>query len=254
MVELFVICEFFVVLGFKIDVDLEKKFWDGVEGVMKKIEEFDKVQVKVGKLVVMMVVVFVGVMVFVVVCMVDFVQKLENLYFVVCWINFVVSSLKVVVNVVQDVGVFVDQVQSSIENVVRFMCNNLFGESYIGLLGVQMCDVNGQLCDIVDIVNDIGKVMVKKLVWFGVQYVQQFGIDENYMLGMCDEVYQQLYDWVKGDYIKSGVDMVNNGGYSLMSVLCYMQSGLEGMFGIVGIFGIEIGVVFGGGLFMYMGV
>lgn len=253
MAESSVIREFLVALGFKIDVDSEKKFRDGVEGATKKTEELDKAQVKAGKSAVTMAAAFVGATAFVAARTVDFAQKLENLHFAARRTNSAASSLKAVANAAQDVGVSADQAQSSIENVARFMRNNPSGESYIGSLGVQTRDANGQLRDTVDIVNDIGKAMAKKPAWFGAQYAQQLGIDENYMLGMRDEAYQQSYDRAKGDYIKSGVDTANNGGHSLMSALRHMQSGLEGTFGTVGTFGIETGAALGGGLLTYMG-
>ncbi|MBR8471933.1 MULTISPECIES: glycoside hydrolase family 73 protein [Burkholderia] len=253
MAESSVIREFLVALGFKIDVDQEKKFRDGVEGATKKTEELDKAQVKAGKSAVTMAAAFVGATAFVAARTVDFAQKLENLHFAARRTNSAASSLKAVANAAQDVGVSADQAQSSIENVARFMRNNPSGESYIGSLGVQTRDANGQLRDTVDIVNDIGKAMAKKPAWFGAQYAQQLGIDENYMLGMRDEAYQQSYDRAKGDYVKSGVDTANNGGHSLMSALRHMQSGLEGTFGTVGTFGIETGAALGGGLLTYMG-
>ncbi|WP_419687275.1 glycoside hydrolase family 73 protein [Burkholderia theae] len=252
MAESSVIREFLVALGFKIDVDSEKKFRDGVEGATKKTEELDKAQVKAGKSAVTMAAAFVGATAFVAARTVDFAQKLENLHFASRRTGAAASSLKAVANAAQDVGVSADQAQSSIENVARFMRNNPAGESYIGSLGVQTRDANGQLRDTVDIVNDIGKVMAKKPAWFGAQYAQQLGIDENYMLGMRDQAYQQSYDRAKGDYARSGVDTANNGGHSLMSALRHMQSGLEGTFGTVGTFGIETGATLGGGLLTAM--
>ncbi|WP_321950984.1 glycoside hydrolase family 73 protein [Burkholderia cenocepacia] len=253
MAESSVIREFLVALGFKIDVDSEKKFRDGVEGATKKTEELDKAQVKAGKSAITMAAAFVGASAFVAARTVDFAQKLENLHFASRRTGAAASSLKAVANAAQDVGVSADQAQSSIENVARFMRNNPAGESYIGSLGVQTRDANGQLRDTVDIVNDIGKAMAKKPAWFGAQYAQQLGIDENYMLGMRDEAYQQSYDRAKGDYTRSGVDTANNGGHDFMSALRHMQSGLEGTFGTVGSFGIQTGAVLGGGLLTYMG-
>ncbi|WP_333986133.1 glycoside hydrolase family 73 protein [Burkholderia orbicola] len=253
MAESSVIREFLVALGFKIDVDSEKKFRDGVEGATKKTEELDKAQVKAGKSAITMAAAFVGATAFVAARTVDFAQKLENLHFASRRTGAAASSLKAVANAAQDVGVSADQAQSSIENVARFMRNNPSGESYIGSLGVQTRDANGQLRDTVDIVNDIGKAMAKKPSWFGAQYAQQLGIDENYMLGMRDEAYQQSYDRAKGDYTRSGVDTANNGGHDFMSALRHMQSGLEGTFGTVGSFGIQTGAVLGGGLLTYMG-
>lgn len=248
MAESSVIREFLVGLGFKIDVDQEKKFRDGVEGATKKTEELDKAQVKAGKSAITMAAAFVGATAFVAARTVDFAQKLENLHFASRRTGAAASSLKAVANAAQDVGVSADQAQSSIENVARFMRNNPAGESYIGSLGVQTRDANGQLRDTVDIVNDIGKAMAKKPVWLGAQYAQQLGIDENYMLGMRDQAYQQSYDRAKGDYARSGVDTANNGGHSLMSALRHLQSGMEGTFGTVGTFGIETGATLGGGL------
>lgn len=248
MAESSVIREFLVALGFKIDVDSEKKFRDGVEGATKKTEELDKAQVKAGKSAITMAAAFVGATAFVAARTVDFAQKLENLHFASRRTGAAASSLKAVANAAQDVGVSADQAQSSIENVARFMRNNPAGESYIGSLGVQTRDANGQLRDTVDIVNDIGKAMAKKPVWFGAQYAQQLGIDENYMLGMRDQAYQQSYDRAKSDYARSGVDTANNGGHSLMSALRHLHSGFEGTVGTVGAFGIETGATLGGGL------
>lgn len=253
MAESSVIREFLVGLGFKIDVDQEKKFRDGVEGATKKTEELDKAQVKAGKSAVTMAAAFVGATAFVAARTVDFAQKLENLHFAARRTNSAASSLKAVANAAQDVGVSADQAQGSIENVARFMRNNPAGESYIASLGVQTRDANGHLRDTVDIVNDIGKSMAKKPAWLGAQYAQQLGIDENYMLGMRDQAYQQSYDRAKGDYERSGVDTANNGGHSLMSALRHMQSGMEGTFGTVGTFGIETGAALGGGVLTYMG-
>ncbi|RRA01912.1 glycoside hydrolase family 73 protein [Burkholderia cepacia] len=248
MAESSVIREFLVALGFKIDVDSEKKFRDGVEGATKKTEELDKAQVKAGKSAITMAAAFVGATAFVAARTVDFAQKLENLHFASRRTGAAASSLKAVANAAQDVGVSADQAQSSIENVARFMRNNPSGESYIGSLGVQTRDANGQLRDTVDIVNDIGKAMAKKPAWFGAQYAQQLGIDENYMLGMRDQAYQQSYDRAKSDYTRSGVDTANNGGHSLMSALRHLHSGFEGTVGTVGAFGIETGATLGGGL------
>ncbi|MBR8434891.1 glucosaminidase domain-containing protein [Burkholderia cenocepacia] len=248
MAESSVIREFLVALGFKVDVDSEKKFRDGVEGATKKTEELDKAQVKAGKSAITMAAAFVGATAFVAARTVDFAQKLENLHFASRRTGAAASSLKAVANAAQDVGVSADQAQSSIENVARFMRNNPAGESYIGSLGVQTRDANGQLRDTVDIVNDIGKAMAKKPAWFGAQYAQQLGIDENYMLGMRDQAYQQSYDRAKGDYARSGIDTANNGGHSLMSALRHLHSGFEGTVGTVGAFGIETGATLGGGL------
>lgn len=253
MAESSVIREFLVALGFKIDVDSEKKFRDGVEGATKKTEELDKAQLKAGKSAITMAAAFVGASAFVAARTVDFAQKLENLHFASRRTGAAASSLKAVANAAQDVGVSADQAQSSIENVARFMRNNPAGESYIASLGVQTRDANGHLRDTADLVNDIGKAMAKKPTWLASQYAQQLGIDENYMLGMRDPAYQASYDRAKADYIKSGVDTANNGGHDLMSALRHMQSGMEGTFGTVGTFGIETGAALGGGVLTYMG-
>ncbi|MDN7558790.1 glycoside hydrolase family 73 protein [Burkholderia orbicola] len=252
MAESSVIREFLVGLGFKIDVDQEKKFRDGVEGATKKTEELDKAQVKAGKSAVTMAAAFVGATAFVASRTVEFAQKLENLHFAARRTNSAASSLKAVANAAQDVGVSADQAQSSIENVARFMRNNPAGESYIASLGVQTRDANGHLRDTADLVNDIGKSMAKKPTWLASQYAQQLGIDENFMLGMRDPAYQASYDRAKRDYQKSGVDTANNGGHALMSALRHMQSGMEGTFGTVGTFGIETGATLGGGLLTAM--
>ncbi|HDR9029891.1 TPA: glucosaminidase domain-containing protein [Burkholderia vietnamiensis] len=253
MADSSIIREFLVGLGFKIDVDSQKKFKDGVENATKQTEELDKAQVKAGKSAVTMAAAFVGATAFVAARTVDFASKLENLHFAARRTGAAASSLKAVANAAQDVGVSADQAQSSIENVARFMRNNPAGESYIASLGVQTRDANGHLRDTVDLVNDIGKAMAKKDPWLAAQYAQQLGIDENYMLGMRDPAYQASYDRAKHDYQNSGVDTANNGGHDLMSALRHLQSGMEGTFGTVGTFGIETGATLGGGLLTYLG-
>ncbi|CAN0620516.1 flagellar protein FlgJ [Burkholderia multivorans] len=253
MAESSIIREFLVGIGFKIDVDSQKKFKDGVEDATKQTDALDKAQVKAGKSAVTMAAAFVGATAFVAARTVDFAAKLENLHFAARRTGAAASSLKAVANAAQDVGVTAEQAQSSIEGVARFMRNNPGGESYIASLGVQTRDANGHLRDTVDIVNDIGKAMSKKQPWLARQYAETLGIDENYMLGMRDPAYQKSYDRAKKDYDKSGVDKSNNGAHDLMSRLRALQSKFEATVGTVGAWGIETGATLGGGLASYFG-
>lgn len=251
MADSSLIRQFLVGIGFKVDVDSQKKFKDGVEDATKQTEKLDKAQVKAGKSAIKMGVAIAGTGVWLTSRVTDFAAKLENLHFAAKRTGAAASSLKAVANAAQDVGVSAEEAQGSIENVARFMRNNPGGESYIGSLGVQTRDANGHLRDTVDIVNDLGKSLSKKPQWLAQQYADNLGIGENFMLGMRDQTYFSSYDRAKHDYEKSGVDKSNDSGHNLMNRLRHLQSGFEGTFGTVGSFGIEAGATLGGGIASY---
>ncbi|WP_430226842.1 glycoside hydrolase family 73 protein [Paraburkholderia tropica] len=251
MAESSLIREFLVGLGFKVDVDSQKKFKDGVEDATKKTEQLDKAQVKAGKSAVTMAASIAGTGAWLTSRVTDFASKLEKLHFESKRTGAAASSLKAVANAAQDVGVSADEAAGSIENVARFMRNNPASESYIASLGVQTRDANGHLRDTVDIVNDLGKSLAKQKPWLAKQYADNLGISENFMLGMRDPTYFTSYDRAKKDYVNSNVDSSNNSGHNLMSSLRHFQSGMEGTFGTVGTFGLETGATLGGGILSY---
>lgn len=253
MAESSVIRQFLVGIGFKVDVDSQKKFKDGVEDATKQTDKLDRAQIKAGKSAVKMAAAIAGTGVWLTSRVTDFAAKLEQLHFAARRTNSAASSLKAVANAAQDVGVSADEAVGSIENVARFMRNNPGGESYIQSLGVQTRDANGHLRDTVDIVNDLGKSLSKQPQWLAQQYADNLGIGENFMLGMRDKSYFSSYDRAKHDYDKSGVDQSNDYAHNVMNRLRHFQSGMEGTFGTVGTFGIETGATLGGGLLSYFG-
>jgi flagellum-specific peptidoglycan hydrolase FlgJ len=251
MAESSLIRQFLVGIGFKVDVDSQKKFKDGVEDATKQTEKLDKAQVKAGKSAVQMAAAIAGTGVWLTSRVTDFAAKLEKLHFEAKRTGSAASSLKAVANAAQDVGVSSDEALGSIENVARFMRNNPGSESYIQSLGVQTRDANGHLRDTVDIVNDLGKSLSQKPQWLAQQYADNLGISENFMLGMRDKTYFNSYDRAKHDYNNSGVDQSNDYAHNLMNRLRHLQSGFEGTFGTVGSFGIGTGATLGGGILSY---
>ncbi|MGN5479527.1 hypothetical protein ACTMU2_29320 [Cupriavidus basilensis] len=96
------------------------------------------------------------------------------------------------------------------------MRNNPAGESYIASLGVQTRDANGNLRDTVDLVNDLGRELVKKPQWLSKQYGETLGINERHLLGMRDEAYYREFDKSRKAFKDSGVDRASDQAHGAM--------------------------------------
>ncbi|PHM66904.1 lytic transglycosylase [Xenorhabdus sp. KJ12.1] len=85
---------------------------------------------------------------------------------------------------VSQAGGTVEGLNSSLENVARFLRNNPGGEGFLRNMGIQTRDTNGQLRDTASLVALVGERLSGMPSFRANQYASMLGIDENTMLAM----------------------------------------------------------------------
>jgi len=202
MAESVVIREFLVALGFKVDEKGLKNFTEGVEGatkgVTRLITTISGAALTLGA----------GVS--------AFASKLERLYFVSQRTGAAATSLRAFDFAARNLGVSTDAAFGTIENLARFLRNNPAGESYLGTLGVQTRNANGELRDTVDIMSDLGGALAKMPTYRAAQYANIFGIDENLMLAMRNGDFDKFLKQYREMSATTGLDKAADDSHKFM--------------------------------------
>ncbi|WP_446902993.1 glucosaminidase domain-containing protein [Burkholderia sp. YIM B11467] len=202
MADSVVIREFLVALGFKVDEKGLKNFKEGVDGatkgVTRLIATISGAALTLGA----------GVS--------AFASKLERLYFVSQRTNSAATNLRAFDYAARNLGVSTDSAFGTIENLARFLRNNPAGESYLGSLGVQTRNANGELRDTVDIMSDLGGALSKMPTWRASQYANIFGIDENLMLAMRNGDFEKFLKQYREMSATTGLDKAADDSHQFM--------------------------------------
>ncbi|VWB83828.1 mannosyl-glycoprotein endo-beta-N-acetylglucosamidase [Burkholderia aenigmatica] len=202
MAESVVIREFLVALGFKVDEKGLKNFTEGVEGatkgVTRLITTISGAALTLGA----------GVS--------AFASKLERLYFVSQRTGAAATSLRAFDFAARNLGVSTEAAFGTIENLARFLRNNPAGESYLGTLGVQTRNANGELRDTVDIMSDLGGALAKMPTYRAAQYANIFGIDENLMLAMRNGDFEKFLKQYREMSATTGLDKAADDSHQFM--------------------------------------
>ncbi|MBR8074112.1 glucosaminidase domain-containing protein [Burkholderia cenocepacia] len=202
MAESVVIREFLVALGFKVDEKGLKNFTEGVEGatkgVTRLITTISGAALTLGA----------GVS--------AFASKLERLYFVSQRTGAAATSLRAFDFAARNLGVSTEAAFGTIENLARFLRNNPAGESYLGTLGVQTRNANGELRDTVDIMSDLSGALAKMPTYRAAQYANIFGIDENLMLAMRNGDFEKFLKQYREMSATTGLDKAADDSHKFM--------------------------------------
>ncbi|WP_426576679.1 transglycosylase SLT domain-containing protein [Xenorhabdus stockiae] len=165
-----VIKEFLVSLGFKVDKAGEKKFSAVIAGVTANVLKFGAVVEGAAASVVG----FTAVVA----------TNLDKLYWQAQRTGGSAEQIKAFGYAVTQAGGTVEGLNSSLENVARFLRNNPGGEGFLRNMGIQTRDTNGQLRDTASLVALVGERLSGMPNYRANQYANMLGIDENTMLAM----------------------------------------------------------------------
>ncbi|MCA7083388.1 mannosyl-glycoprotein endo-beta-N-acetylglucosamidase [Cupriavidus sp. DB3] len=205
MADSAVIREFLVALGFKVDEKGLKNFNTGVEqatkGVVRLVSTIQGAALSIGA----------GVS--------AFASKLEGLYFVSKRTGAAATSLKAFEYAARNLGVSSEAAFGTVENLAKFLRNNPAGEGYLGTIGVQTRNANGELRDTVDILADLGKELGKKDFWLANQYGSILGIDENLLLAMRDGEFAKFMQQYRDMSRNNGLDKATKDAHAFMIAL-----------------------------------
>lgn len=205
MADSAVIREFLVALGFKVDEKGLKNFNAGVEqatkGVVRLVSTIQGAALSIGA----------GVS--------AFASKLEGLYFVSKRTGAAATSLKAFEYAARNLGVSSEAAFGTVENLAKFLRNNPAGEGYLGTIGVQTRNANGELRDTVDILADLGKELGKKDFWLANQYGSILGIDENLLLAMRDGEFAKFMQQYRDMSRNNGLDKATKDSHAFMIAL-----------------------------------
>ncbi|CDL79915.1 hypothetical protein [Xenorhabdus cabanillasii] len=165
-----VIKEFLISLGFDIDKAGEKKFSAVIAGVTVNA-------LKLGAAVEGAALAVVGFTAHVA-------SGLDKLYWQAQRTGGAVEQIKSLGYAVSQAGGTVEGLNSSLENVARFLRNNPGGEGFLRNMGIQTRDTNGQLRDTASLVALVGERLAGMPSYRANMYANMLGIDENTMLAM----------------------------------------------------------------------
>ncbi|WP_416778199.1 lytic transglycosylase catalytic [Xenorhabdus budapestensis] len=165
-----VIKEFLVSLGFKIDKAGEKKFSAVIAGVTANVLKFGAVVE--------------GAALAVAGFTAQVASDLDKLYWQAQRTGGAAEQIKAFGYAVTQAGGSVEGLNSSLENVARFLRNNPGGEGFLRNMGIQTRDTNGQLRDTASLVALVGERLSGMPSYRANQYASMLGIDENTLLAM----------------------------------------------------------------------
>ncbi|MEQ1964655.1 lytic transglycosylase [Xenorhabdus khoisanae] len=165
-----VIKEFLISLGFDIKESDEKKFSAVISGVTANA-------LKLGAAVE-------GAALAVVGFTAQVANGLDKLYWQAQRTGAVAEQIKTLGYAVTQAGGTVEGLNSSLENVARFLRNNPGGEGFLRNMGIQTRDTNGQLRDTASLVALVGERLSGMPNYRANQYANMLGIDENTQLAM----------------------------------------------------------------------
>ncbi|MBD2816349.1 lytic transglycosylase catalytic [Xenorhabdus sp. Flor] len=165
-----VIKEFLISLGFNIDKPSAKKFSATIAGVTANVLKFGAVVEGAAASVVGFTAVAA--------------TQLDKLYWQAQRTGASAEQIKSLGYAVSQVGGTVEGLNSSLENVARFLRNNPGGEGFLRNMGIQTRDTNGQLRDTASLVALVGERLAGMPSYRANMYANMLGIDENTMLAM----------------------------------------------------------------------
>ncbi|EMO4082753.1 hypothetical protein RM185_000919 [Escherichia coli] len=162
--------DFLISLGFKVDEAGARKFDAVVAGTTLKAIELG-VKVEAAAL---SVVAFTA----------KIASGLDDLYWASQRTGATVEGIKQIGYAVSQVGGSVDGARGSLENLARFMRNNLGAEGFLNRLGVQTRDASGNMRDMATIFTGVGQRLSSMPYYRANQYAQMLGLDENTLMAM----------------------------------------------------------------------
>lgn len=165
-----VIKEFLVSLGYKIDVDQERRFVGAIAGATTKVAALGAAATAAASAVVGAVSVIAN--------------QLEQLYFVSQRTKSSAENIQAIGFAASQMGSSAASATGSLEALARFIRSNPGSTGLIESIGVQTKDANGELRDTDDIMTDIGKRLSQMPFYRAQAYANVFGIDEKTLIAL----------------------------------------------------------------------
>ncbi|CDG20694.1 Lytic transglycosylase, catalytic [Xenorhabdus poinarii G6] len=162
--------DFLISLGFEVDGAGEKKFSAIIAGVTGNV-------LKLGAAVESAAASVVGFTAIVA-------NGLDKLYWQAQRTGGAAEQIKSLGYAVSQAGGSVEGLNSSLENVAKFLRNNPGGEGFLRNMGIQTRDANGQLRDTASLVALVGERLSALPHYRANQYASILGIDENTLMAM----------------------------------------------------------------------
>ncbi|MDC9593504.1 lytic transglycosylase catalytic [Xenorhabdus sp. IM139775] len=175
--------DFLISLGFELDDAGQKKFSAVVAGVTANV-------LKLGAVVESAAASVVG---FAVVAA----NGLDKLYWQAQRTGGAAEQIKSLGYAVSQAGGTVEGLNSSLENVAKFLRNNPGGEGFLRNMGIQTRDANGNLRDTASLVALVGERLSALPTYRANQYASILGIDENTLMAMRRGVGAYTADYQK---------------------------------------------------------
>lgn len=165
-----VIKEFLVSLGYKIDVEQERRFVGAIAGATAKVAALGAAATAAASAVVGAVSVISN--------------QLEQLYFVSQRTKASAENIQAIGFAASQMGSSAASATGSLEALARFIRSNPGSTGLIESIGVQTKDANGELRDTADIMTDIGKRLSQMPFYRAQAYANVFGIDEKTLIAL----------------------------------------------------------------------
>ena len=183
--------EFLVGLGFKIDESGLKKFIGVTEGASAAVFALGAAAVAAGA------------------AIETYVSKLsesgEDIYWMSRRIHASVGAIEGYAYAIAQAGGTADAAKGSLEGLASFLRSNPAGESFLNRLGIQTRDAKGQILDLVDIMDNVGKKLRSQPYWRQKVVAGVLGVDESTLQAMDRGIEKQQKAYA-ALYGKSGVD------------------------------------------------
>jgi len=165
-----VIKEFLVSLGFQIDDAGARKFDAVIVGATKNVIKLGAtVEAAAGSVLLFTTKIASG---------------LNQLYWASQRTGATVAGIQAIGYAASQTGSSAAAAQSALEGMARFLRNNPGGEGFLNRLGVQTRDASGNMRDMASIFTGVGTQLSKMPYYRANQYAQMLGIDENTLLAM----------------------------------------------------------------------
>lgn len=165
-----VIKEFLVSLGYKIDVQQERRFVGAIVGATTKVAALGAAATAAASAVVGAVTVISN--------------QLEQLYFVSQRTKASAENIQAIGFAASQMGSSAAAATGSLEALARFIRSNPGSTGLIESIGVQTKDANGGLRDTAEIMTDIGKRLSQMPFYRAQAYANVFGIDEKTLMAL----------------------------------------------------------------------
>lgn len=165
-----VIKEFLVSLGYKIEVEQERRFVRAIVGATTKVAALGAAATAAASAVVGAVSVIAN--------------QLEQLYFVSQRTKASAENIQAIGFAASQMGSSAAAATGSLEALARFIRSNPGSTGLIESIGVQTKDANGELRDTADIMTYIGKRLSQMPFYRAQAYANVFGIDEKTLIAL----------------------------------------------------------------------